>query len=41
MTTCLPFRLLLADPLEFAALGALAGCLLTLWLSHATRRNHS
>jgi len=39
MTTCLPFRVLLADPLEFAAIGAVAGCLLTLWLRHATGRH--
>ena len=38
MTTCLPFRVLLNDPLEVGVIGAVIGCLLTLWLRHATRR---
>ena len=39
MITCLPFHVVLNDPLEVGVIGAVLGCLLTLWLSHATRRH--
>ena len=33
--------LIVIDGYDFLAIGAVAGCLLTLWLRHATGRNHS